>query len=260
MTKEETAQLSEDIGNIAEDIILQLNKHKIKPSYIEEFYLGLLVRERTILRDASFILRNNPELQITSVFILFRVLLDDFIRLFNVYAKNDEMEEEIIKIHADAHNHRFKSIKESVEINIVHFEGNHDSLSTREVYESEKNKFLGNSEFDKFFYDKTQFKFKKIEQISNVFNLMKSDVKTAANVHSYCVYKFLTQHVHYSNLTYYLDSSLTSRKVEIDQIEEILLYAIKMLIMQFDYFKRSYEIEWNDTLVSNFFNQKTTII
>jgi len=61
MTKEETAQLAEDIGKIAEDIILQLNKYKIKPSYIEEFYLGLLIRERTILRDASFILRNNPE-------------------------------------------------------------------------------------------------------------------------------------------------------------------------------------------------------
>jgi len=177
-----------------------------------------------------------------------------------VYAKNDKMEEEIIKIHADAHNHRFKNIKESLEINIDHFEGKHESLSTEEVYESEKNKFLSNSEFDKFFKDKTQFRFKTIDQISDVFELMKNDVKTAANVHSYVVYKFLTQHVHYSNLTYYLDSSLISRKLEIDQIEEILLYAIKMLIMQFDYFQRNYEIEWNDTRVSNYFNQKTNEI
>jgi len=187
MTKDETAQLTQDIGNIAADILLQLNEHKIRPTFVEQFYLGLLVRERTILRDASEILKNNPEQQITSAFILFRVLLDDFIRLFSVYAKTDSMEDEIIKIQADAHSHRFKNIKESIEINNTYYNGQHTSLSTQQTFDTEKQKFLSNPDFDKFFEDKATFKFKKLPPISNVFELMRSDVKTTANVHSYCV-------------------------------------------------------------------------
>jgi hypothetical protein len=260
MTKEETAQLAEDIGNIAEDIILQLNMLKIKPTYIEEFFLGILVRERTILRDASFILRNNPELQITSAFILLRVLLEDFIRLFSVYARTNNMEDEIIKIQADAHSHRFKNIKESIEINNTYYNGQHHSLPNQQMFDAEKQKFLNNPEFDKFFEDKTNFRFKKLPPISNVYRLMQSDVKTAANVHSYIVYKFLTQHIHYSNLTFYLDNDTAIRKLEIDQIEEILLYSIKMLAMQFDFFRQTYILNWNDTKVSNYFNAKTIIV
>lgn len=256
MTKNETAQLAEDIGNIAANLLLQLNKHKIKPTFVEEFYLGLLTRERIILRDASIILTNNTEKQITSAFILFRVLLDDFIRLFSVYASGN-MNEEVVKIQADAHSHRFKNIKESIEINDSFYNGQHQSLATQQKLDNEKQSFLNNPAYDIFFADKVNFKFKKLPAIANVFDLMKNNVKTTANVHSYVVYKFLTQYVHYSNLTYYLDNSIDSRKIEIDQIEEILLYAIKMLVMQFDYFQRTYTLTWNDTKVSAFFNEKT---
>lgn len=260
MTKNEIAHLAEDIGNVAADILSQLNGYKIRPTFVEQFYLGLLVRERLILRDASEILKYNQEKQITSAFILFRVLLDDYIRLFSVYAKTNSMENEIIKIQADAHSHRFKNIQESVKINETYYNGQHTSLSTQQLYEAEKQKFLNNPEFDKFFENKAMFTFKKLPHISKVFELMRSDVKTTANVHSYCVYKFLTQHVHYSNLTFYLDNDLTSRKVEIDQIEEILLYAIKMLVIQFDYFKQTYSLVWNDTKVLNYFNAKTITV
>lgn len=260
MTKDETAQLAEDIGNIAADILLQLNQHKFSPTFVEQFYLGILVRERIILRDTSVILKNNHEQQITCAFILLRVLLDDFIRLFSVYARTNSMEDEIINIQADAHSHRFKNIKESIEINNTYYNGQHPSLSTQQMFDAEKQKFLNNPEFDKFFEDKATFKFKKLPPISNVFKLMQSDVKTTANVHSYIVYKFLTQHVHYSNLTFYLDNDTTSRKLEIDQIEEILLYSIKMLVMQFDYFRQTYTLSWNDTIVSNYFNAKIVIV
>jgi hypothetical protein len=261
MTKDEAAKLSEDIGNIAADILEQLKTHKIRPTFVEEFYLGLLVRERVILRDASEILKNNDEKQITSAFILFRVLLDDFIRLFSVYAKTNSMEDEIIKIQADAYRHRFMNINENIKINETYFDSKNPFLANREMYEAEKQKFLNNPEFDKFFENKAEFLFKKLPFISDVFNkLMKSDVKTVANIHSYCVYKILTQHVHYSNLTFSLDNDINSRKNEIDQIEEILLYAIKMLKMQFDYFQQTYSLVWNDTRVSNYFSSKTVYV
>ena len=260
MTIDEATQMTEDIGNVAEDLLMQLNQYKIHPTYVEEFYLGLLARERIILRDVSGILRNNNERHLTSVFILLRVLLDDFIRLFSVYAREEEMEEEIVKISADAYDHRFKNINYSVGINNTYYGGLHQSMAQQKMYDDEKQKILDNSYFDKFFVDKPNFKFKRLTTIADVFKLMSSDVKTKSNVNANIVYKFLTQHVHYSNLTFYLDNDHKSRKVEIDQIEEILLYAIKMLVMQFDFFRKKYSINWNDTKVSNYFNSKTIIV
>ncbi len=260
MTLDETAQMVTDIGDVAEDIVMQLNQHKISPSFVEEFYFGLLVRERTILRDVSEILKNNNERHLTSVFILMRVLLDDFIRLFSVYAREEKMEEEIVKIVADGYNHRFKNIRQSIYINNTYYDGKHQSMAKQDMYDAEKEKFLTSKTFDRFFDDKNNFKFKRLTQIADVFELMRSDVKTKSNVHAYVVYKFLTQHVHYSNLTFYLDNDPKSRSVEIDQIEEILLYAIKMLVMQFDFFREKYSIVWNDTKVLNYFHAKTAIV
>jgi len=254
MNKNETAVLTRDIGNVAADLLLQINKHKIKPNLVEQFYLGILVRERVILRDIANVFENNHEQNITSVFILFRTLLDDFIRLFSVYVSKN-MEEEIIRIQADAYNHRFKNLKESIEINDNHYDGNHNSLLTDEWLEKEKQSFLSNPEFDKFFEDKVSFKFKKLTPISKIFDSIKSDVKTKANVHSYVTYKFLTQYVHYSNLAFYLERDLEARTVEILQLEEILLYCFKALQMEFEFFTKTYPLIWNDTKITDYFRE-----
>lgn len=260
MKIDDAAQLADNIGFVAEDIIIQLNQCKIKPTFTEEFYLGLLARERILLRDVTGILRNNNERHLTSAFILLRVLLDDFIRLFSVYARDEKMEEEIVKIVADAYNHRFKNISNSVHINNTYYEGKHESMAKQEMLEEEKLKFINDPYYDRFFADKANFKFKRLTPISEVFELMRQDVKTKANVNAYVVYKFLTQHVHYSNLTYYLDNKPESREVEIDQIEEILLYAIKMLVIQYDFFRKEYPIIWNDTKISKYFHDKTKLV
>ena len=253
MTKDETAKLAENIGNIAEDLLKQLTQEKIRPTYIEEFYLGLLQRTRIILKDAATILTNNHEKQICSAFILFRVLIDDFIRLFSVYASNN-MEEDIIKIQADAHSHRFKNIEEDIKINEMFYAGQHEFLSTQKSLDDEKQKFLNNPLNDKMFIEKATFKLKKLPPISHVFNLMNSDVKIKANAHSYIVYKFLSQYVHYSSLTFDLDRDDSTRKLEINQIEEILFYTYKMILIQYDYFHLTYSLKLNDKTVAEFFN------
>jgi hypothetical protein len=200
MTTEEAATMANDIALIANDLGEQLTNHRINPTFIEEFYLGILTRSRRILRDISNILSTNNDAQITSSFILFRVLLDDFIRLFSVYSSSN-MEEEIVKILADAHNHRFKNMNESVELNNNFYQGQNTSLFTQSRYDIEKQKFLNNPAFDRFFENKSTFKFKRLTPIAEVFERLQSDVNTKANAHSYITYKFLTQYVHYSNKT-----------------------------------------------------------
>jgi hypothetical protein len=248
MTKEEIAELTKDIGNIAANILLQLDECKIKTTIVDEFYLGILVRGRIILNDVSKILKNNSEMQITSAFVLLRVLLDDFIRLFGVHVKTNQMEEEVYTILADAYSHRFKNMEESAEINTNYFEGKHQSLFNEELIKQNKEIFLRNEKFDKLFENKSTFKFKKLKPISKVFeNLKKDNINLKDEIHSYVVYKSLSQYIHYSNLTYDLEINKNTRKVEIEQIKEILNYIFKMLEMQFSYFKQNYnKLKWKD--------------
>lgn len=259
MTTEEAATMAKDIAYIADDLTQQLNKYKIKPTYVEEFYLGILSRERRILRDISNILMTNNDQQITSSFILFRVLLDDFIRLISVYSSSD-MEEEVTKILADAYNHRFKSIKESVELNDNLYNGQNPSLLTQIQYDTAKQSFIDNSEFDNLFENKQSFKFKRLTPISDVFERIKTDVKIKANAHSYIVYKFLTQYVHYSNLAFSLDHDKNARKEEINQFEETLLYCYKMLLILYEYLNRRYALVWNDIKITAYFRAHTILV
>ncbi len=260
MNKDEIIDLTEKISNLAYDILIQLNEHKIKPTYIDEFYLGILMRIRSFTRDIMLLLKSNHENQITSVFVLLRVMIDDFIRLFSVYARPKTMKEEIIKIEADAHDHRFKSINESASINNQFFNGNKEGYSTQEFYDEAVNKFKENPKNDKFFSNKETFKFKKLPPISNTFKIMQNDIKVNANIHSFAIYKFLTQYVHFSNLTLDIQRTPSVRELEINQIEEILLYSYKALLMIYDYFNKTYPIKLKDELIKTHYNDKMSFV
>jgi hypothetical protein len=258
MTKDDIIKLSEEVSQLSFDLLTELNTHHIKPTMVDEFYLGILIRIRILTRDVALILKNNNEQQIASAFILLRVVLDDFIRLFSVFARPNKMEEEVIKIKADAYFHRFKSIKESVSINDKYYNGTHASLSTQEFYDKEMEKFKNDPENDKYFADKSASKFKKLPPISETFRLMQNDVKVGANVNSIPVYKFLTQYVHYSNYTLDIERRPKVREFEINQIEEILFYSYKSLLMIFGYFSSSYPVKFDYKNLNEHFEKITT--
>ncbi len=257
MSKDEAIELISGILDIAYDLLKQLSESKLEVSYSDKFFIGLLIRKRSILRDSLYVLKNHHDLEISSVFILYRTLLDDFIRTFSVYASPTNIEEEIIKIEADAHNHWYKNLKEQVEINNKYYNGNNPTLPTDNTYLTEKEKFLSDVSNDIFFEDKALFKFKKITPIARVFEIMSKDVKTISNAHAYVVYKFLTQYVHYSNITFLLNNTVESRKLEINQIEEIMLYTYKELLMHYDFLKDKYNLKWKDEKIMTHFDSRT---
>lgn len=256
MTKDEAAQLAQEISDIAKDILLQINNLRIMPNFVEQFFIGMLRRERILLRDVASLLSNNDDDQITSAFIVLRVLLEDFIRVFGIYTSSS-MVDEVVKIQADALWHKFKNISQSVKINNDFHSGEHASLYTQDKFDKEKQKILDNPEYDIFFEDKAKFKFKKMPHVADLFEQIRNNVKTNANVHSYVIYKHLTQYVHFSNSTSYLDNDTNVRKFEIDQLAEILLYVYKMLLMEYQFLNIRYTISLNDTKVLEFFRSST---
>ncbi|NTW34153.1 MAG: hypothetical protein HGB12_16300 [Bacteroidetes bacterium] len=145
---------------------------------------------------------------------------------------------------------------QTIEINDCFFNGKHPYLFTKEKFDEEKLKFSNNTENERFFSDKLNFKFKKLSPISEVFKLMRSSVKTEGNIDSYLIYKLLSQYVHFSNIAFNIDNNPETRKAELDQIEHILIFCYKMLLMHFDFFCRSYQIVLNNNKIKDFIDSK----
>lgn len=264
MTKNEVSFLAEDIGNIADNILAQLNELKISPSNVEDFFWGLLNRASVILKDTSFILKANEEQQITSAFILLRVLLDDFIRALSVYSSNDR-ENEIILIQADALSHKFKTFQENVEINNAVYQGNNSWLSTQIEVNAKMQEVLANKNFDQYFSDKNNKpkpKFKVLTPIAKVFTeLMKENTYADASIHSHVLYKVLTRHVHYSNFSFPFDTEERQRQAEINTLlPEALFYCYKMIQIYFEIFNKTHQLLWSGEKVTKFFETQTIFI
>jgi hypothetical protein len=263
MTKNEASILAEDLGKIAADILQQINELKITPTNVENFYLGLINRASVILKDTSFILKANSEQEITSAFILLRVLLDDFIRALSVYASNDR-ENEITLIEADALNHKFKTFQENVDINNNIYQGTHKSLSTQQEIDNALNKVLANTNFDKFFSNKNNLpkpKFKTLTPIANVFKvLMNGNTYSDASIHSHALYKELTRHVHYSNISFPFDTEEKQKEAEINILPEALFYCYKMTLIYFEIFSKNHQLIRRGEKVTDFFATQTVFI
>lgn len=166
----------------------------------------------------------------TSLFILFRCLLEDFITL--LYFKTGQFSEEELICHtAEAERQKFRMHSESKEINMNFFEGKNEFLPNQEYIDSEINNFKDNPDNDVLFMDKSQFKFKKSPSITEMISkIPERNIKLARpNVHAFVIWKLLSTYVHYSLFNYQLETSPESRKIEIHQCQEILSYCFKCL-------------------------------
>ena len=228
ITKEHIVDWSIRLGRIAMDIGHQL--HGSKVSGFSKYLLGLTSRQATILQDIHFILRDNPESQLTSAFILFRCLLDDFITVLFFKAGNFN-EEELICHTAEAERQKFKMYDESKYINERYFERRNENLANQEYIDSKKVELTSNPDNDILFADKEQFRFKRALTVADMIAEIpeRNSVLAKPNVHAFVIWKLLSNYVHYSLFNYHLETSSESRKIEISQCQEILSYCFKCL-------------------------------
>jgi|GEM_PF-1959775 hypothetical protein len=256
MTKEEAGQLAEKLGNLAGNILLQLNGHEIS-GMVSQYYVGILMRQRIILKDISVILKNNQERNITSAFVLFRVLLDNFVRLFSVLVDSNP-EDIVTRLKAEAYEHELKTMKLSYEINDRYYYSQHPSLFTITRYKKEVEDARNAMEINNLFSNQTELKWKRPVQIAQVFETLdRNNLDVKANVHSYVIYKHLSKYVHYSNLTYNIENTPNYREMEIKQLEELLFYSYKTIAICFSFFGKQKDLIWNDPTIIDFFYKTT---
>ncbi|EOZ98903.1 hypothetical protein A33Q_0886 [Indibacter alkaliphilus LW1] len=244
-TKEDITKLALQVAETSNLILESLNK-KIKPDFKDSYLLGILSRSAVINYDINQILSKNNHNLHTSVFILLRCLLDDFIHILHLLQNNFE-EEEIVKIAASAHRQRFKTLEESRKINYKFFGGENNQLQTQSREDELKEEFLQNPNNDIFFQEKSEFKFKKFKTVQQLVDNLPETEIGQANVHAFILWKFLSQYIHFSNLTFYMENQEETRKIEIAQLEEVLFYCYKTIVCAFDELKKRHEfLEWKD--------------
>ena len=224
-TKEHIADLAIRISDVSKYALNDLPTMTTS-SHIEHYLIGLLRRHSTILKDIERIVRNNPNEQITSAFILFRSLLDDFIHI-HYLAYQPDQNEEIIKLTASAYDLKFKAVKKSSEINKAYFEGKNPQLFNEKTAAQRKEEFQQNADHTIYFKDKENFKFKDFPNTTKLADKLANEAKSSSNAHALLVWKLLSNYVHYSGLIDSLEQNKENRQAEIDQLEEVLFYCWK---------------------------------
>lgn len=228
VTKEHIADWSIRLARIAMDIGHQLNNSKV--SGFSKYFLGLTSRQAIILQDIHFILTDNPESQLTSAFILFRCLLDDFITV--LYFETGKFNgEELICHTAEAERQKFKMYNESKEINEKYFDSKNEFLADQSYINAKVSDFISNSDNDILFENKEQMKFKRAPSVADMIKEIptRNFALAKPNVHAFVIWKLLSNYVHYSLFNYQLETSKESRIIEIQQSQEILSYCFKCL-------------------------------
>lgn len=236
------------LAQIALDIATDLNHSKIdlKGKYL----LGLLMRQTTLLQDIAAILTGRPDGQHSSVFILFRCLLDDHITIMHFYG-NKPYDEPLLSHTASALEYWEKIILESSKINQKYFNGTSVSLATNSDVDKRKKDFRDTPDSSYFFIDETKTKFKKFPQIAQLVDKFEVNALNKAGVHSYPLWCYLSKYVHYSGLTFVLEYEKETFDLSIRQLREALFYVYRTIVMASDLL--------NELGLKNKLNDKTNV-
>jgi hypothetical protein len=233
------------IGAIASDICQQMSGREI--GFREQFLMGILDRQAMILRDVSFLLRRNSDRNMTSVFILFRCLLDDYLTLL-YFANSNFDEESFIKHTANAHSKKLSMLSESRKINERFFNGANPDLATAAMEQLEREEFRNNPTNAIYYTDNARTTMKGFPPTSQIVGALTVNAENISAAHSFAVWKLLSTYVHYSQITYQITKSKEVREIEIYQLPEILFYCLRCVALAHHALKNifGFPVEFND--------------
>lgn len=224
ITKELLIDVSEEIYQNTQKNIDKVHGLYDPTSEEHKFYLGLLSRQLYLVADITCLLRYGFHPGLTSVFIICRTIVDDFIQLYYV-ANHANPSEQITFLNADAHDKNHKKIAELAEINETKLGGNFPYYPTYAFVEEMKNKVLANPDKDKYFKDKANYKYHRFLNKRQIIDHFSNDVASADLARVYFRWKVLSDFLHYSKFTYEYEAAYEEITDEYDSIMEVLYYG-----------------------------------
>jgi len=235
------SDLSYKLFEMANKNLEQLHGKCKDPEETQDYYLGMLRRQAMITYDLHLIMKNRPEENLTTPYILLRTLMDDFIHVIHLDLL-DNPDEDILRINASGHKENFNSLKNlTLSDNQVYF-GESFGYLTIEGFETLKETFKTKEINKKYFENTEGFKFKKFPTLTEVATSINSTENyNVARDRAFYMWKSFSSFVHYSNWCYAYEFS--KNIVNIQQMEEALQYVFNTIHICSMYFKKTKGIE-----------------
>jgi hypothetical protein len=202
---------------------------------LQDYYLGMIRRQVVLLNDIATLLEHTAHHNITSVFVLCRCLLDDFLHVFYLKLDADE-QEAITALNADVHRQAFLALRILVDSNHKHFEGKYPHYQTIEEFEALIEHFKNRAENDIFFSDKDRFRFKRFKTLTDIAAGITDFELSKLSQRAYYSWKDTSEFVHYSNATFERELTREDDEHNLKAIEEVVLYAYNTVELSFRYF------------------------
>lgn len=245
VTKDLLIREARKIARFADRNLGQLDGMCQDKQLLQDYYLGMVRRQAIVLYDIALLLERTQHQNLTSVLILCRCLLDDFLHVFFLKLNDDE-EDNIIKLNADVHRQMFNSIRNIMESNHHHFDGENQFYITEEEFEHTKAVFKGRQENDMYFIDKEAFRFKKFKSLSDIATGITDFELSKLAQRAFYFWKEFSEFVHYSNITYEIEIDVDNAGNHFYKIEEVLLYAYNTIELAFRYFTGEFGLDLID--------------
>jgi hypothetical protein len=250
MNKEVIANRAQRLADLASAIGEQL--HGAQITLKERFCLDLLRRQAKLLRDVASLLRKNHEMMQDSSFILFRCLLDDFIKVLYIAQGTDndqtpqgaehqlELDEETENIvvifddekiiqHTASGMSQVISMKEaSYKLNRDFFNSKLEDLASAEYVETEWQELIADPTNHIYFKNVGERKWKAFPTVRWIVDNLPFTKISKANAHVFVVWKMLSNYVHFSQ--YVARPTHESRGIEISQLCEVMSYCFKTVV------------------------------
>jgi hypothetical protein len=256
-TKENLIQLHDRIVKFSHENLLKINKLGIDLNdEHDSFFVGMIIRQRSVNNDFSILYSNENRQSLTSQFILYRCLVDDFIHIIFIL-NQDDVNEMVTKLNADAFGKNFKKLYELAKFNEEQLGGNYEHYPTFALMDEVKEKMKKLPRREQHFSNKEDFKFKTFKTTGNLIRDLKDDDE---NVHklrrAYFIWRKLSDYVHFSNLTYEEEEMRNPAEDHTyTEFAEIISYSYFVILNCFKHFEDKYDLKIVDAdKLSEYYN------
>lgn len=242
--KEQIVKLLERIVNLSDKNLQSITALNIDINdEYDSFFVGMIIRQYSIINDLKILFSTKKNGYLTSELILFRCIVDDFIHIkFLVNQQNPT--EEITKFNADAISKNFNKLNELAKLNEEKLGGNYPEYPTFKLLEEVKEKVKQSPKRQQFFIDKDNFKFKTFKSTGNLIRDLEDSNYSHALTRAYFIWRKLSDHVHYSNLSYEeLQIIDPTKDHTYTEFAEIIFYSYSVIIDCLKHFEDKYNLQ-----------------
>jgi hypothetical protein len=247
--KEHIIELLKRVAKFADENLTTIDGLNIDNN--EEYdstFVGMIIRQNVLCADLALLYSHKKHKYLSSEFILFRCIVDDYIH-FQFIINQENSKEVLTNFNADAINKNFNKIKELAELNEEKLGGNYPFYPTYKLMEEVKEKIKESPKRQQYFLDKENFKFKSFKSTGNLIRDLKGNEQYSHQLRrAYFIWRKLSDYVHYSNFTFEEESM---RNPEVDttyeEFAEIISYSYSTILNSLKHFEEKYNLKIIDS-------------